>query len=355
MRTNLPEPCLARSWLLLLSATLASSGCAGLGFEKETLLLAIAPQRDEAKALLVYANFYAFGEGPRAAGGEAKSTPGEGRKGAIRLAEDTLDVMFRDRERFCPGEPLLGVSLLSSDYGDADKKELEFLKTHVTISGGRLVKNRAGRLCGYQIVHVRGLRAFVEWINDLISRSWTVRLNEYANNKKRAPDDWDDETVRLLLTASRSHYQWIRADADRISFSMPATPTTVRNLKRDMLGHLILAESNNRPRPAGSQPPAPETFSQETMRKHIQSVRPLVRLLTETQWSFEQRSDHLKFSIGASPGDPIQVAIEGQPPEKSHGDVELLAYARKHGLLEEDGNAIERIIGQFLRERKAGP
>jgi hypothetical protein len=249
MRATIQRACprITRPWMIVIAAiAVSSSGCGGLVFEKETMLFSIAPERDAAKALLVYEGFFVAGT----------------EKNDLESAQDELSTLFKDRQAFCFGNPMFLVDLSSTSGRDDDAGALsafamrqrkihsttagrdddteqrktlefqrtlrEFLRKHLSITSAQLFISRTGKLCGHQAVTVRGLRDLIAGINERISEQFAQDTSEALRDKKKRGPEWDDESLRLVQAAARNHYAWIRVDDGRISFTCLARTPSFR-------------------------------------------------------------------------------------------------------------------------------
>src|SRR5205807_9559572 len=124
-----------------------------LSFERETVVAAFPPGRDEIRALVVYEGFL---------GSDKKDAKLDGAKRELE------ELMISEQKFFLWGWPFILSPAPHAD-NDAEKKYNDFLRNHLTIRKGGFFSDRNGRVNGYQYLTVRDVQKLVAGINDEIS------------------------------------------------------------------------------------------------------------------------------------------------------------------------------------------
>jgi hypothetical protein len=173
MQVNVRETPTRASRILLVTIAvlgLANGGC--LIFERETIIVALALDRDEAEVLLLCDGFHVEGKAPS----------------DLEMAEKQLNGLFKDKQSIYYAGPLFFKDFSPEARSQLDedaKKTHDFFRNHLVIEKATLVSSRQGKLCGCQIVTVRPLKEFVRGLNELISRVFLAETTAAIADKKK--------------------------------------------------------------------------------------------------------------------------------------------------------------------------
>jgi hypothetical protein len=141
-----------------ITLALALSGC--IDFEKQTIVVVTAPEKDELHVLLVY-------EGLHVSGGRQR-------------AEEQLQKFVESQQEFCITDNWLGrVDLAPSKDGKEDTENPRranrlraLTRSHFAISNGTFFINPDGQLSGWQQIAVRNASQYVAGVNGLLAEAF---------------------------------------------------------------------------------------------------------------------------------------------------------------------------------------
>jgi hypothetical protein len=338
MRASFPACRTDPSRFFLPLACFLALGCTGcLIFEKETLVAIIAPERDEASALLVYEGMHVEGSS----------------KEDLLKANKALRAAFKDRRAFYLGNPLALIELDEPQKGGTEFDEL--LTGHLAITTAKLGLDRQGRLCGYQEIKIRRLKEFIKGLNKEVSKELTQECGKALASKEKPADGWDLETLRRVNQAAGNKFAWLAVDDGRVSFTMPGTPAFFQKFKRDLLMSSLPPEFRA-PEPLGGpilarvRQPRLKLPNEETFLRGVSDLERLVRLLADTPFSLEQRPDSLTISLGLGRGQPVQLAIDNGDLGRKQFEDELAAYANKLSPIVDSAMDTREIVDSFVKQ-----
>lgn len=284
------------SLLLFAALMLALTGC--LQMDRQTMVLVFPPGTQEVRGVMIY-------EGLHVQGDKAND---------VTRAKEELAGVSRDSKMFFLFNPFI----MSSEIGKGDIGEAraarELLNKHVKISQGAFFQEKEDQLAYYQPFTIRDRDKFVTGLNVRLSAALAEWVNEELKKEERE-GPFDKETVAKVRKAAGSGYAWVKLEPGRLSFTMPATPATVRALKREQLNS------------------APEALE----------------WLADNPWSFAQNKDGFTVSLGVGDGEPITL----RSPSKAGGgnaksNKDLIAHAKTLKVRFNNELTAEKIIKEFL-------
>lgn len=286
---------------VLIALMLALSGCEDLDWEKETIVVTMAPEKDEIRAFYVYEGLHVEGSSER----------------DLDRAKTSLKERFDSKRKFCIFFHLWCIDHTRREAGEQGTDRSDSLATlirnHIAIRSGFFL-NPEGRLSGWQQVTIRNLGSFVEARNGLISESFSEMAAKELQakldpNRKSTDETWDDLTLELLQRAARDQHQWIRVEPGRASFTMFGSP--------------------------------------EFFAKHSPELE---KLKTDSlyNWSVDQRSDRVTIALSYGDGEPIRVVLKGASQEKRNREDELSKFARSLPVPFREQTSVESVIAEFL-------
>ncbi len=332
----------ARPLLALFAGfVLLSAGC--VDFDRQTIVIAFDPDRDEAHALLVYEDL----------------NPGGDKEEDLKRAKQTLDFLFAQEKGFILAHPLAIIPVIppaeKEKLDEQAKKFRDLLLKHLTVKKGTFFVNKEGRLCGTQTVDIRGVKKFVDRINMSISDTlisdtvgeWPARL--LSDRTKRG--DLDEETLRLWQKAARDRHPWFTYEPGQIKLTLVGSPKYLASVKRWLVNGLVLNELRR------IVEGAPKQDAVEKRNRELYHLRVLQRwgeVVAEVPWSVEQKRDRLSLAIGLADGRPLRLFSPYVTQEPGLKAAEMIAHAKKLGLPFQKDAMVESVIADFLRKHPAG-
>jgi hypothetical protein len=333
MHAVLIRPCLPKALiprLLLLIPLCLAGGCNKLGHDKETIVAAFPPGKDEVRLLLIYEGFHV----PQ----EEKTKLGQ--------AKDELDRLMASEREFRLGYWPLFFNLDRRDNdNDAEKQLVDFLRAHITIRKGAFFQSRDGALNGYQTVTIRDAQKFIAGWNERISAWLAEKLPEELAKPKRDDDAFDKESLERLLQAARKKHTWIKLEPGRISLTLPGTQSLFERGKRESLKLPALERLHQEIATSGQGPGSADRGAQ---RDAIAAIERNAIWLSQLPLSIDQRKDRLTLSLGFGDGESITMGLPNEPRTRNELDKELVAHARKLKVPFREGITVDSLIADFL-------
>jgi hypothetical protein len=338
MRPSLSRPLLA----LFAGLVLLSTGC--IDFEKQTIVVAFNPDRDEANVLLVYEDM----------------NPGGDKEDDLKNARETLDLFFAQGKGFELAHPWAMIHLTPPEEKknptEFDKKMVPHLIKHLTVKKGTVFVNKDGRLCGTQTITVRGAKKFVEGLNDYISENVGESAEKkLADRTKRGGED--EETLRLWQKAAQDKHAWFSFEPGQVKLTLVGSSKYLAEMKRDLAKDLFLRQLRQAlaPRPEKDAPPGapPKAPTAEQLAKNRHQLREMERwgeLIATVPWSVEQKRDRLSLAIGLPDGGPLRLFSPYATEKPGMKAEEMIAHAKKLGLTFQKDATVESVIADFLRK-----
>jgi hypothetical protein len=341
IRGRAEKPHRVRLALTVVTALLLTS-C--LPYAKETMVIVIPPDRDEAHALLVYEGLAAWGDKPQ----------------DLKDSEKAVKTYFAEKYAISLGHPMAFLPLKDDPeekHSAEEKQLLEFFRKHVTIEKTTFFVNGEGKLCGTQTVLIRDRSKFVEGINALLSKELGKSADRALEQEKKGKHVPDIELYRALhQAASDKTYAWVRLEPGRMSLTMPGSPRLYQPAKlafleegADMANFRLLRRlgTGPKPPPGAKQPPPP---TPEEIRQSLQALDRLAVSVSEAPWSLDQRRDRLTLSLGYGDGEPIRFTSPYFPREPGTRDAELIKYVKTLDVPFEKDGSTESAIADFLKK-----
>jgi len=325
----------------------ACTGC--IDFEKQTAVIVVDPKNDSARVLLLYEGFHAQNEGFHANANKAD-------KEEWQKDQAILRTLFKDKQGFYLINPLFLQFLQEPPefakmpvLDDPEEKWRAFLRDHVAIPSASLFVNKQGKLCGSQTLAIHGLGKLVRHINDRLSEEFLKDIKPRLADEKKRGDDWDVTSLLRVQNAAENHYQWLRVEPGRISFTMIGSQRCLTRWKREFLNQFTQLELPVPPN--AKEKAAPAQPSQQELQWKIDDLRYMLRFLSETALSIDHRRDRITIAVGVGDGEPIRLPCEYIPIPPQPSDGALLDYARTlQKRMTKDAN-IEELIREFLQVR----
>jgi hypothetical protein len=307
-------------------------------FEKETMVVMFPPDSTEVRGLLVY-------EGVRVTSDDNMD---------LAKAKEQLTRFVNGGQEFCLGDNwILHFDLAPDTATDEAARALRaMLRKHLVVRNGAFFLDKDGKLCGYQTVTVRDRDKFAAGLNAQTSAGMTAFATQALADPKTVPRGWwDDESLRLVQQAGRMQFAWFRLEPGRISFTLPATPAAVRRLKREALNVEEIARLRNELMAPG-KPAGPPPDARQRVDPFLANLENATGLLADTPLSFDQRADRFTVALGLGGGQPIRLAVPGEPVQAHRkADEELIAHARTLKAPFKAGLTAEGLIAAFLKGR----
>jgi hypothetical protein len=341
IRARVEKPHRFRLALTVVTALLLTS-C--LPYAKETMVIVIPPDRDEAHALFVYEGLAAWGDKPE----------------DLKDSQKAVKAYFAEKYAISLGHPVAFLPLRDDpeEKHSAEQKELlGFFRKHVIIEKTSFFVNREGKLCGTQTVLIRDQSRFVEGINALLSKEMGKSADRVLEQEKKGKNVPDIELYRALhKAASDKTYAWVRVEPGRISLTMPGSPRLYQPAKLAFLeGGADMANfrlpkrigSGPKPPPGAKEPPPP---TPDEIRQSLQALDRLATFVSETPWSLDQRRDRLTLSLGYGAGEPIRFTSPYFPREPGTREAELIKYVKTLDVPFEKDASTESVIADFLKQ-----
>ena len=318
--------------IALVVLALASSGC--VEFEKETIVAVVDPENNGARILLVYEALH--------------SDANQGNQSGLASDLAELDQLFKVRESFYCGHPLLRVDLQEAKTpvfpkksDDLNEKLRVLLCEHVSIRTAGFFVSRQGKLCGFQTLRVRHLRKFVRGLNEWMSELFAAQIKDARGDPKKFGREWDLKSMLAMEQAAKDHFPWLRVEPGRISFTLLGSQDFLIRIKRDVLSPLVTQEPAN-------DKTGPALPKAEEILKRNKDLERGLRLLSESALSLDHRRDRMTFSLGLGDGEPIRLAADYGVLGPRPCDGRLLDHARKvSGDLRRNVD-VETLITEFL-------
>jgi hypothetical protein len=334
MRSSPFRPLLA----LFAGLVLLSTGC--IDFEKQTIVVAFNPDRDEANVLLVYEDI----------------NPGGDKDEDLKNARETFDLLFAQEKGFVLAHPLAIIPLTPPEekekLSERDKKLRAHLIKHLTVKKGTFFVNKQGRLCGTQTVTVHEAKKFVEGLNDYISEAVAEMAEKgLADRTKGARPD--EETLRLMQKAARAKHAWLAFEPGQVRLTLVGSPKYLADTKRDLANDLFLRELRRALTPPQPPPGAPvkdPTAERERNRHRLREMERWAELIATVPWSVEQKRDRLSLAIGLPDGGPLQLFSPYATQKPGLKAEEMIAHAKKLGVTFQKDATVESVIADFLRK-----
>src|SRR5215471_10378473 len=285
---------------LLVPLFLSVPGCY-LGHQRETIVAAFPPGRDEVRLLLVYEGFHA-----NTGGNENLET-------VLQSAKQELGGLMASEQEFrLDGWPLHFSLAPRQDESEENKEVREFLRTHLRIRKGAFFSDEKHRLNGYQFVTIRDAQKFVAGINDRLSAHLAREIPETLAKPAAAWEPFDNASLEMILKASREKHRWLELKPGRVSFTLPGTQALFERGKREALQlpelAKLLQEATN-----GKQ--AGEAAASIALRESIRKMNRDTKWLTQLPLSFELRKGRMTVSLGFGDGEPIVVKTQDESGE----------------------------------------
>jgi hypothetical protein len=322
-----------------LAALLCHSGSGCLVFERQTMVYTFAPDGSEVRGLYVYEDLHVGG------GNDDKS---------FKQAKEELESIMVANQRCYLAMPLLGISLAPPKAGEtrsaADTKALALLQKHLSLAAGSFYLDKGGKLCAWQTVTIRDSQKFVEGLNELISTGMKeMAAAELAKTTRQI----DGEMFRVLQNSAGANHAWLKLEPGRLSFALPGTPKGFADLKRVALHDLLVKELEQlaSPPPAAASKP----LTRDDIRIRAKNLGSLVKFLSETPISIDQRADSMIFAVGEGQGRPLRLNFaadltEPEPVEPRKYESELVAHARSLKVRFSPNQTTEALIADFLKK-----
>jgi hypothetical protein len=309
----------------LLSLLLpAASGC-NLGFEKETVVVAFPPGRDEVRILLVYEGFHAVRDG----------------KSDLERAKKELSGLIASEHEFRLGAwPFIFTLLHQKDESEEARKFRDFARQHVTIHKGGFFQVAGGNLNGYQSLTIREARKFVRRANDAFSVYLAREIPEEFAKPKFTSDFFDRTSLELILQAAREKHQWIKLEPGRVHFTFPGTQALFDRTKREALQIPHLEELHK----------ALTNGEDDRALTRIADIQQNAAWLSQLPLSFDVRKDWMTLMLGFGEGEPIYLKLPENTGLLARRDKELTAHARTLKVPFRENETVESIAAEFLKE-----
>jgi hypothetical protein len=311
-------------WCLLSLLLPATAGC-NLGFEKETVVVAFPPDRDEVRILLVYEGFHSVRDG----------------KSDLEKAKKELSGLMASEHEFRLGSwPLIFTLSHEKDEREEARKFRDFARQHVTIHKGGFFQVAGGNLNGYQTLTIREARKFVRGANDAFSEHLAREIPEEFAKPKLTCDLFDRTSLELILQAAREKHTWVKLEPGRVHFTFPGTQALFDRTKRGALQVPQLEELHK----------VLKKGEDESALTRLAEIQQNAAWLSQLPLSFDVRKDRMILSLGFGEGEPIYLRMPENPGLPARRDKELTAHAKTLKVQFRENETVESIVAEFLKE-----
>jgi hypothetical protein len=318
-----------------------ATGC--LDFESQTVFIVFSGKKD-AHALLVYEGLNVHNAS----------------KDSVKNAKTDLDNLVAGKVLY------LGNAFarfpITEEAGKPDEEGKQFLalvNKHLTIDKGAFYTDHAGKLAYYHTITVRDAPGLVAGLNDFICQGVDKKTTAQLEKREERPDNWDEESTRILQKAARSGYRWLQVEPGRVSLSLPRTPALVKGMKKELdsftaaLKGVVTVASEVE----AADPLDPDKTRQRMseMRRMVENQLRTAQLLADLPWSFEQRRDRCILSLGLGDGEPLRLNLQAntRPTSPPGSAEELLRHARTLGVPFRKEVMVDGLIEDFRRKHTA--
>jgi hypothetical protein len=321
----------AVSRLLLLVPLCLAGGCNKLSFDRETMVAAFPPGKDEIRFLLIYEGFHVT----------------QDKKDNLEDAKKELDSLMTTEQEFRYGLPFLAFGLPHKDGESPEQRQvIETFRKHTTIRKGAFFQAGDNELNGFQAVTIRDAQKFVDRLNEHISASFARDLPAELAKPRKSGDEFDREWGELVLKAARSQHQWLKIKPGRISFTLPGTQVLFERGKREGLKLFLQWNSQQSiakfPQNAEKAYLAGRSDAKEEFERNA-------AWLSELPLSIDQRKDRMTLSVGVGDAEPIIVRMLKERRTQNTLDKELVATARTLKVPFRERLTVDTLIAEFVK------
>jgi hypothetical protein len=331
----LPSSARKQFWVTIgvAVACLSASGC--LGFDKEVIVCTCSRDADEVRALLIYEGLCVSGN----------------YESDLTRAKQELTALIKEKDFYLGGRFLhFTLEDPKPDAKPEEKQRQALLQKHISKSNGTFYFDKDKKLCAWQTLTVRQAQMFVNAINESLSSSMLEAAAQSLADPQRGKDSFDKETLQEIQKAARAKYRWLQLEPGRLSFSLPGTPKTFADIKRQALHGLLVEEIERMVDP----PKGAEPLTKDAIRGRIKLLNDGIDFLAETAWSIDQRPDRLTISIGAGQGEPLRMILDNHNPHVPRKqEADLIAHAQSIKVEFEPKQTTELLIAEFLKKNAA--
>jgi hypothetical protein len=323
--------------LLLCAFPATLTGC--LDFEKETMVFVFPRNVPEVRALLIYEGIGVSGTG----------------EGDLKKAREQFTRLVSHQQEFCLGGNWIGHFLFvpEPDDKEAERIRKNFMRNHIVVENGALFRNAQGKVCGYQTLTIRDGAKFVRELNDFVSVGMAEFASDTAENPEHASRLFDNDSLRMIKKAAENKFQWFELDPGRLSFSLPATPATVRRMKHGLFVEPLTKLQKHvaafRAPPAGEADKRTPEQRADELRERLEDVVDLAKFFEETPFGFDHGHDRVTFTFGLGNGEPMTLTTQGSKSLKH--EKEILQWAKSLQVPFRDEVDAEKLIEQFKENR----
>jgi hypothetical protein len=318
--------------ILLFISIFGGSGCTGLNYERQDIVVAFPRQKSDLRVLLVYEGLHVQGESAQ----------------DLAKAKEELASLFIKRHELWPVLSLLRINLGPPKPKEEDGPFNAIFREHMVIDKTELFTLPNGRLGGCQWLTVHDVDRFVSRLNKTISTEYAKSAKEKEN---QVDDTFDLETRQLILRACLSNHEWIRIEPGRLRLSVPASRAFSSKIKAEVFGMKELSTLE-----ALVQRGNLTSGEVRHARDILRQINARLGNLADMPWSFEQRSDRFIVSLGYGDGDPIQFRPRvANLRSTTDLDAELLAFAQKQEIPLRPKMRVDDLIARFLKESQVKP
>jgi hypothetical protein len=321
---------------LLLLLGVSGLGC--LDFEKETMVFFFPRDVPEVRALLIYEGIGVTNDGAD----------------DLKKAREQFTRLVEHEQEFGLGANWLLYFCLIPEESDAPetKRFKAMLRVQLVIANGALYRNKEGKLCGYQTLTIRDGRKFIDDLNNYLAPHLGHLAAEMLDNPDKRSDVLDEQTWRLIQKAANGRFPWLEIEPGRFSFSMPATPHAVRNIKRQF----FLAELQDLRdtiarlggAPAGQPDDRTPEQRRENLLRQIDELTQAAQALVDLPLSFDHGHDRFTISLGVGNNQPVTVTTPPRGAVKHEKGV--LEWARALKVSFREDLTTEKLVETFVKE-----
>ena len=114
----------------------------------------------------------------------------------------------------------------------------------------------------------------------------------------------DEDTLKLLNKASSAKsYDWLKLEPGRFSLTVPMSPATAANVKRQ----LFMLKDIEAMRKQVEGAAVPEGAKKYDVRDSLMLLELVATFFSEVPFSVDHRHDHVTLAFGVGAGQPIRI------------------------------------------------